>query len=105
MIPFDNQPTAGKSGGSSLLDSILARLRNTLQSLAKAVTNDRLVRATIGTTDTQVFHGLDAPPSTWEVVDRDADANVWRSATVNARPRHLILLVASAPVNVLIRFT
>ena len=105
MIPFEVNDTAGQPGGSALLDRILARLRTTLRSLQKAVTNETLVRATIAVTDTQVFHGLDAPPTTWEVVDSDADANVWRSATVNARPRHLIILRASAPVTVLLRFS
>lgn len=102
MKPFDVTPT-----GMGVLDRIFLRVRESLDSLAKAVTNDRLIPVTFtaATTDTTVFHGLGAPVLTWEIVDRDADANVWRSDTVNARPRETIILQASAPMTVLLRFT
>jgi len=102
VIPFDVQDT-----GQSLLDRILGRLRITLRSLELAVTNDRLVSVAFpaSNTDVQVFHGLAAPPRSWEVIDRDADVNVWRSSTVNTKPRETIILRASAaPVTVTVRF-
>ena len=103
MTPFDTTPT-----GMSVLDRIFDRIRLTFQSLAKAVTNDRLVSVTFAaaTTDLAVRHGLGAPPVTWEVVGINAGANVWQSATVNATPRETIIMQASAaPVTVLVRFT
>lgn len=107
MIPFDVENTDGKPGGSELLDRILGRLQNTLGSLADAVMNTRLVRVafTAATTDTPVRHGLGAPVRTWDVVDRNANAVVWQSSTVNSSMRDKIILQASAPVTVLIRFT
>ena len=56
------------------------------------------------TTDVTVRHGLQAPVKTWEIVDRTANAVVWRSATVNTN-RDTIILQASAGVTVLVRFT
>lgn len=103
MIPFDvNEDT-----GSSVLDRILARLGTTLDSLIGVVTNDRLISVafTAANTDTQVFHGLKAPVRTWDVVNRDADVNLWQSDTVNTKPREAIILRASAaPCTVLLRF-
>ena len=102
MIPFDFQDSE-----AGPLAKLFRRLRDTLGSLADVVTNDRLVRVTfaLATTDVAVLHGVGAPVRTWEIVDKDADANVWRSATVNNRLRDTIILQASAPVTVLIRFT
>lgn len=106
MIPFDSQNTEGNPGGSALLDRILERLSTTLSSLTKAVTNDRLVSVVFpsASTDVQVFHGLKGAPVSWEVVDKTADVNVWRSSTLNDRPRETIILQASADVTVLVRF-
>jgi hypothetical protein len=104
VIPFDVEQ---QDTGSPVLDRILARLRTTLGSLTQAVTNDRLVDVTFSAvnTDVQVFHGLGFPPVSWEVVDRDAAVTVWRSTTVNSRPRDTIILRASAaPLTVRIRF-
>jgi hypothetical protein len=101
VIPFDVEDT-----GSSLLDRIMRRLSTTIDSLTNAVTNDHLVSVTFlsASTDVIVRHGLDGPPVSWDVVDRDANANVWRSPTVNIRPREVIILRASAAAIVLVRF-
>jgi len=103
VIPFD----VAEDTGSSVLDRILRRLKTTLDSLVKVVTNDRLIAVTFAaaTTDTPVRHGLRGPVLTWDVVDRDADANVWRSDTVNTNPLEVLILQASAPVTVTIRVT
>ncbi len=63
----------------------------------------QLVTFAAATTDVQVFHGLGAPVTAWEVVDRDTDSNVWQSATVNTNPALFIILQASAPVVVKLR--
>jgi len=104
VIPFDVEQ---ESTGIPVLDRVLRRLRDVLQSLRLVVTNDRLVVVTFAdaNTDVQVFHGLAAPVRSWEVVDRDCDVNLWRSSTVNARPRDTIILRASAaPLAVTVRF-
>lgn len=88
-----------------MFDRLVQRLRDTFASLQHVVTNDRLVRVTFsaGNTDVQVRHGLDGPPVSWEVVDRDTDANLWRSDTLETR-RDVIILRSSAPTTVTIRF-
>jgi hypothetical protein len=108
VIPFEPQRTEGKPGGSALLDEVIELVRDTFRSLAKAVTNDHLVRVTfpVANTDVQVFHGLTGQPTTWEVVAKDDDVNVWRSSTVNPRPRETIFLrVSAAPATVTVRFS
>lgn len=100
MIPFDFEPT-----GNGLLDRLLTRLRNTLNSLAKVVTNDRLVAASLSTTPTMVFHGLKGPPVTWEVVGRNAGEVVYESTAQNDSRDRFLLLVATGPVDVTVRFS
>jgi hypothetical protein len=51
----------------------------------------------IGTTDTQVHHGLGAPPTGYLVVRQDALATI-AEVTVSPNPRKYLLLRASAPV-------
>jgi hypothetical protein len=100
VIPFDPPKT-----GNTVADKILTLLTNSLRSLRLAVTNDVLVTATIETTDTRVFHTLDQQPTTWEVVGIDTAATVHESATANAARERYLLLKASAPVTVTLRFT
>jgi hypothetical protein len=98
--------TGGYDGGSPLIDRIISAVGDSFTSLLKAVTNDKLVRATLDNTrDWPVTHALGYVPATWEVVDIDANATVWRSKAVNARASSMILLRASAPVTVLLRFS
>ena len=105
MIPFNWPGTEGKPGGSRLLDDILDRLGVCLGSLAKAVTNERLIFATLDSSPRQVFHGLGAIPVTWEIVGRDAAEVVFEPAIVNGERRKFLYLQASGPVNVTVRFT
>ena len=65
----------------------------------------QLVTFAAATTDVKVFHGLGAPVTEWEVFDKDATADVWRSATVNTNPTLYLILQASALVNVKLRIT
>jgi hypothetical protein len=105
LIQFNPPSSTGQPGGSTFLDRVLAMIQASLDSLARVVTDDVLVRALIGVTDTPVTHGLGYQPRTWDVVDRDSNAVVWRSGTVNQRASMVIILKASAPVTVQIRFT
>jgi hypothetical protein len=105
VIPFVVEDTAGRQGGSALLDRILDRLRNTLNSLSKAVTNERLVTTSLGTTPTQVFHGMNGPPVAWEIVGRSAGEVVYEPAIVNGNRNKYLYLQATGAVNVVVRFS
>lgn len=118
MIPFvDIQiPRDPDDPKGTILNRIVQSLQVTFGSLKNVVTNDALVgdkprtpngpsRVPIATTDTRVFHGLGHAVVTWEVVDIDGPATVYQSSSHNASPTKYIILQASAPVNVLLRFT
>jgi len=104
VIGFDPPRTQGEKGGSQILDRILDKLKASFGSLAKVVTNDKLVGAVIATTDTKVYHGLGYPWTTWEVVDTGGVGVVYQSATVNPSPSTYIILQGSAGVSVTLRF-
>lgn len=103
--PF--QPLPGDvTADPGLLDRIQAAIADAFDALKRTVTNDKIVSVTLDNTrDWPVTHGLGHAPASWEVVDLDGNATVWRSTAVNARPRDVILLRASAPVNVRVRFS
>lgn len=104
--PFQPDSSSQAPGGSTFLDRMLAKIAESFASLTNAVTNDTLVRVDLDNTrDWPVAHGLGQPVRTWEVVDQDANAVIWRSQAVNRAPKAVILLRASAPVSVLLRFT
>lgn len=84
---------------------LILAIEKTFASLARAVTNDRVLVVDLTTADTRVFHGLGAEVQTWEVVDKEADVNVWRSPTENPSQTTYIILQASAPTRVKVRFT
>lgn len=99
--------TAGQPGGSALLDRVVTAISTALESLGDVVNNDRTVtqRLTAAAGDQRVFHGLKAPPKSWDVIDQDANAVVWRSPTANATPQDFLLFRTSADVTVTIRFS
>lgn len=106
MIPFQPDNSTGQPGGSTFLDRMLDKVKASFDSLRGVVTNDVLVTATLDNTrDWPVSHFLKGTPKTWEVVDQDANAVIWRSKAANSRPSSVILLRSSAPVNVTLRFT
>jgi len=103
FTPFS---TGEYDGGSPLIDRMVSAISDSFASLLRTVTNDKLVRTTLDNTrDWPVTHGLGHKAVTWEVVDQDANATVWRSKAVNPRDANVILLRASAAVSVLVRFT
>lgn len=105
MKPFQPPQTSGLDRDPTLLDRIFGLVRESFDSLRSAVTNDNLVRQAIAVTDTKVFHGLGVSPRTWEIVGTNGPGVVYESATANqARPLYVVL-VATAPVTVTIRFT
>lgn len=107
MTPWTRYQVSGRPDWAGLIDKMLVGLDNTLKSLTNAVLNDVLMTVSFGAaaTDVRVFHGLRAPVRTWEIVDKNADANVWRSSTENPNESLFIILQASAPVTVKLRFT
>jgi hypothetical protein len=104
VIPFDLESTEGKPGGSSLLDAILSRLQDTLASIARAVTNDKLVTVTLSTNPQRVIHGVKGPPVSWEIVGRNAGETVFESATLNTERGKFLYLQATGAVTVTVRF-
>lgn len=54
----------------------------------------------IGTSDTFVQHGLGREPRGYLVIDKNANANIYTSATTNSRPKLELILRASASVTV-----
>ena len=101
MKPFPSFPEVQTD---RLLSRLVQAISETFLSLAKAVTNERIVFAPLTTNDTAVFHGLGQPPATWEVVGLDAAEVVYESSTVNDR-RKFLLLKASGNCNARIRFS
>jgi len=63
-----------------------------------------IVVATLSTGDTVVTHGLGRVANGFFVIDANASANVWTSATVNLTPNQTSVLVASAAVTVKLYF-
>lgn len=104
---FSPLNTSGQPGGSQILDRMLAAIKRALDLLAnQSIGNQNLVSAFIAASpnDTVVSHGLGQMLQSWEIVDRDANAVVWRSPTANPTPTLTIILRASAAVNVVLRF-
>lgn len=118
MIPFPQIqiPRDPENPGGTVLNRIAQAISATFGSLKNVVTNDALVgnrprtpggqvRVPIAVIDTKVFHGLGHVVVTWEVCDIDAAATVYQSSSHNASPSQYIILKASAPCSVLLRFT
>lgn len=107
MRLFDFEVTDGKPGGSALLDRLIDRLGETFDSLVLSVTNAKIITVTfpLATTDLSIRHGLKGPPVSWEVVDKTAQVDVWRSTSLNPNPLTQIIMQASIPAVVKIRFS
>jgi len=103
---FKSQATAGKEGGSVLLDQIVNAISSVFARLGSIVTNTKIVPVafTAGATDVIVAHGLGFAVTSWDVVDLDANAVVYRSPTSNPLPQRQIILRASAACNAKVRF-
>lgn len=54
--------------------------------------------------DNQVEHKLNRPIQGWQIIRKDANADVWESSTVNTAPSSVIILRASATVKISIIF-
>lgn len=104
--PFNALSSQGQPGGSSILDRIQQALSETLDSLKGAITNEGLITQAIPTgADVKVYHRLGRPPTTVEIVNRNANANVWESATPNTQREIYVLLQSSANVTVTVRIS
>ncbi len=104
--PFRAPNSTGQPGGSTFLDRVLGMIEDSITSLRNAVTNDSIVSVKLDNTrDWPVSHGLGHKVTTWDIVDKSNAADVWQSQVFNSRPSFVILLRASAPVTVALRFT
>lgn len=104
QVSFRSYNTSSLPGGSTLLDRIIGEIARTFAQLRDAVGNDRIVRVSLKAgQDNLVVHGLGAPPRSWEIVDKDAQSDVWRSTTTTVTAQAIVFR-CSADVNALIRF-
>jgi hypothetical protein len=92
------------AGGGPLLDKIQALLFIVLDQLqGDRVANDHLVSVTLASgADTPVYHGLEGPIRTWDIVRQDADARIWEGGASTA-PSKFFNLTASGAVRVTVR--
>ena len=90
----------------SAIVTLLCDFYDAIMALRARIRPESFVSATLaaGGADNRVVTGLPGTLSTWEIVDKDATADVWRSPTTNA-DRTAILLRASAAVTVRLRFS
>lgn len=105
MKAFPHITTEGQEGGSTLLDRIMQSLTETFASLAKAVTNDRIVTVPLSTTPRNVYHGLPSAPAAIDVVGVDAGFVVYESSTFNPDRRQFVTMVATGTVTAKLRFS
>jgi hypothetical protein len=102
---FPHITTEGQDGGSTLLDRIVQSLTETFASLAKAVTNDRIVTVSLSTTPLNVYHSLPSAPTAIDVVGLNAGEAVYESATFNPLRRQYVTMLATGPVTAKLRFS
>lgn len=105
MKAFPHITTEGQEGGSSLLDRIIQSLTETFASLAKAVTNDRIVTVSLSTTPLNVYHGLTFPPTSIDVIGLSAGEVVYESPVFNPLRRQYVTMLATGPVTARLRFS
>lgn len=105
MKAFPHITTEGQEGGSTLLDRIIQSLTETFASLAKVVTNDRIVTVQLSTAPTNVTHGLPSAPAAIDVVGLNAGEVVYESSVFNPNRRQYVTMLATGPVTAKLRFT
>lgn len=105
MKAFPHITTEGQEGGSSLLDRVIQSLTETFASLAKAVTNDRIVTVSLSTTPLNVYHGLTFPPTAIDVIGLSAGEAVYEDPTFNPLRRQYVTMLATGPVTAKLRFS
>jgi hypothetical protein len=79
------------------LNRVQAHARVALDPLTRDLLANRIeLSASVTTSNTTIQHALGRVPSGWIIIDKDADARVWR-ISLN---RDTIVLKASAAVNI-----
>lgn len=88
-----------------MLDKLMDLLQRVFDSFqADVVTNARLTVVKLtGGVDTKVYHGLNQPVTSIDIVRQDANAVIWEGAPSTA-PQTFVNLHASATVTVTVRF-
>lgn len=88
-----------------VLRELVRLIREQFALLTRAVTNDAIVTVDLDVTDVRVFHGLGTVPLAWEIVGRNAGETVYESPVVNPERHRYLLLRATGPVGVSVRFS
>lgn len=103
---FQSKATDGITGGSPILDRIINAISDAFARLGDIVTNNKIIPVTFtgAGVDVSVAHGLSSAVTSFDVVDLDAAAIVFRSPTSNPQPRLTIILRASAACRAKVRF-
>ena len=77
------------------LNRVQSNIRASLDPVSRDLLLNRLqLTADIGTSDTSIQHALGRVPAGWIVIDKNANADIWRVSLTNTT----IVLRASAPV-------
>jgi hypothetical protein len=88
------------------IDRAFTFVKAAFERLGDVVTNRNVVRGVkLAIGDNKVPHGLGRLVTDWEILRKNAFADVKDSATVNANGRTFIILAASAAVTVDLRFS
>lgn len=87
------------------MDRIIQSLTETFASLAKTVTNDRVVTVSLSTAPVNVYHGLTFPPTAIDVVGLNAGEVCYESSVFNPLRRQYVTMLATGPVTAKLRFS
>lgn len=102
------QPYVRSGTNNTDIQRVENSLISTLQSIITnpLLNSPTLKKAVVLTTgvDNVVDHGLNRPVTGWIIVDINAAANVYRSATINTMPTTSIILNTTSTVTVSILF-
>lgn len=87
-----------------ITDYAISRLQSNVEKAFNLIQifplmDGNFIEATIGVGDTVVDHKLGRPFQGWVVVNKDANSDIWQSATVNNSKDISVILKATVEVN------
>lgn len=83
------------------INRVQDNIQNLVNQINISITNGTIINTQVLTTDTIVNHLLGRKPKGWIVVDKDANADVWRSGSTTDKK---VILSATTSVNVVLYF-
>jgi hypothetical protein len=102
------QPYVRSGTNNTDIQRVENSLISTLQSIITnpLLNSPTLKKAVVLTTgvDNVVDHGLNRPVTGWIIVDKNASADIYKSATINTMPTTSIILNTTSTVTVTILF-